>query len=80
MSRQSKWVPQRWRQGDILSPALFNIFLNDLAKEIKMSNVEMKFGDQLLSILLYADDNVILVYSEGDIQKLLDITFSWCMK
>lgn len=45
-----------------------------------MSNVEMKFGDQLLSILLYADDNVILVYSEGDIQKLLDITFSWCMK
>lgn len=51
-----------------------------LAKEIKVRNIGIKFGDQLLSILLYAHDNVIYAQNESDLQKLLDIICSWCMK
>lgn len=44
-----------------------------------MSNVGIKFGDQLLSILL-CDALVILAQNESDLQKLCDIIYSWCMK
>ena len=44
------------RQGDILSPTLFNIFLNDLAITIKESGIGVKYYNNLINILLYADD------------------------
>lgn len=65
------------RQGDSLSPTLFKNFLNGLAEEIEVSNVGIKIGDQLLSILLYDDDILIL---KSDLQMLLDVTYNWCMK
>ena len=36
--------------------------------------------EMLISILLYADDIVLLANSPEDLQSLLDLTFKWCEK
>ncbi len=55
------------KQGCVLSPSLFNLYINELIKEIKASGV----GHKKDVILLYADNIVNL--TENDLQKSLDI-------
>jgi len=52
------------RQGDNLSPTLLSLFINELAKEIKAMNLGIKISNRLISILLYADDMVLLAPRE----------------
>ena len=76
------------KQGDCLSPTLFAIFINDLATELKNSNIGVILEDSnigviledsmLINILLYADDIVLLAETEEDMQFLLFIVESWC--
>lgn len=66
------------RQGDSLSPTLFAIFINDLAKEINNLNIGIPAGDRKVSILLFADDIVILGENEPDLQTLLSFVNAWC--
>ena len=44
------------KQGDTLSPTLFNMYLNDLATEITLLNAGVELDDCTISLLLYADD------------------------
>ena len=77
------------KQGDCLSPTLFSIFINDLAIEIKESNIGINLNlnvdggpilDNLFNILLYADDIVCLAECENDLQEILVIIENWCKK
>ena len=77
------------KQGDCLSPTLFAIYINDLAKEIKNSGVGVELNidendnnidSTLLNILLYADDIVLFAENELDLQFLLNIVEIWCEK
>ena len=68
------------KQGDVMSPSLFNVLINDLAKNIKSAEIGVHYGDEVLAILLYADDIVIMTETEMELQSLLDITSSWCKK
>ena len=67
-------------QGDTLSPTLFNIFINDLIPSVKSLNKGIPIGDQNLSILLYADDIVILSENASDLQIMLDKIYDWSFK
>ena len=68
------------RQGDIMSPILFSMFLNDLATGIKDLNCGIEINDINLSILLYADDIVLIAPSESALQTMLNFVSEWCRK
>ena len=70
------------RQGDPLSPTLFNIFLNDLFTELRRENCDPVSLDdsEYFNALAYADDIVLLSLTEKGLQKALDITERYCKK
>ena len=68
------------RQGDSLSPTLFALFINALAEEIKILNKGVDIDGQNISILLYADDIVLISDNEINLQIMLDHMYSWCLK
>jgi len=64
------------RQGCILSPLLYSIFINSLAVELKASGHGAWIdgeGLRQLAVLLYADDIVLLAESEASLQSLMSV-------
>ena len=60
------------RQGCTLSPLLFMIVTEELMQRIKKTGVGIKIGKEILNILLFSDDVVLLTESWEDMQKLLE--------
>ena len=67
------------KQGCLLSPVLFNLYVNDLACKIKSLNIGVRTQNDNISILMYADDLVFLAESESDLQMMLDTLNEWCI-
>ena len=61
------------RQGGILSPYLFNIYLDDLSVRLQKQYAGCKIVDKIINHLLYADDLVLMCPSFHGLQDLLDI-------
>ena len=59
------------RQGDPLSPTLFGLFINDLARTMKEECPVIQVGDAVLNCLLYADDMVLIADSEENLQRMV---------
>ena len=77
----SEWfeVQTGLKQGCILSPLLFNSFVNDLIHAIRALNCGVPFrDDDSLSILLYADDIVLLSEDVQQMQVMLNCLDTWC--
>ena len=68
------------RQGDTLSPTLFSMYINDLASEIKKLCCGVRVLDIEVSLLLYADDIVIIAPDEFSLQQQLNVLNEWCVK
>jgi hypothetical protein len=61
------------RQGDILSPALFNLFVNDVVSAVTNANPTPALLDGCsVTALLYADDLILLSTSEKGLQLWLN--------
>ena len=66
------------KQGCILSPQLFNAFLNGLTQCINELHCGVEYGDNSISMFLYADD-IILIASDGHkLQRMLDALDEYC--
>ena len=61
------------RQGCSLSPLLFNMSIDDLVGKIKATGKGIQIDDDLLCILLYANDIVLMADNESDLQYMLDV-------
>ncbi|KAL4097313.1 hypothetical protein QTP88_022107 [Uroleucon formosanum] len=61
------------RQGCTLSPPLFNCYIEKVINIVKAKltrlNIEIKIGGQIVSIIRFANDIVVIAESEGDIQR-----------
>ena len=68
------------RQGYVLSPLLFSLFINNLAKKLDQSGIGIQVKNKKISSLFYADDIVIVTESKEKLQKGLDIVAEWGRK
>ena len=61
------------KQAGILSPMLFNIYMNDLSVLLNHSNIGGKIEGILVNHLSYADDMCLISLSSHGIIQLLNI-------
>ena len=66
---------RQWQQGGLLSPALFNLYINNLSKQLVKCKTGCLIGNTLLNHLMYADDlaDDLTTPSTVGFQQLFDI-------
>jgi len=60
------------KQGSILSPYLFNIYMDELSAKLNNHKLGCYINDQLVNHLIYADDIVLFCPSLSGLQTLLN--------
>ena len=75
-----KIYPRRGlKQGCVLSPSLFNIYIMDLESRLNALKLGLVVSqDCNISTLLFADDVLIITESEENMQRLLTELHDWC--
>jgi hypothetical protein len=68
------------RQGCVMSPVLFSLFINGLAREVKEKGMGVKMGERRVTLLLYADDIVLLSETPADLQRMMDVVSEYSRK
>ena len=63
-------------QGDVISPLLFSLFLNDI--EAWIPNLGPMLHGVRIGYLMYADDIVLLAENANDLQKMINALHTYC--
>ena len=67
------------KQGCSLSPTLFNIYIDQLAKSLEQSDIPgLTLSDTQIKCLLFADDLILLAPSKEALQQQMDHLQSFC--
>jgi hypothetical protein len=69
------------KQGDPLSPLLFGVFIDRVESwlESRVPGSGAQLGQQLVKLLLYADDLALLASTAAELQSLLDALHEFCV-
>lgn len=68
------------RQGCLLSPILFDLFINDLSKVINALEKGVKCGNRDVSNLFFADDIAVIADSKEDLEVILQTIYDFSLK
>jgi hypothetical protein len=71
------------RQGCLMSPILFAIYINGIAEEIKGAKLGARLilrREENVGILMFADDIALLADDQTELQKLMDLTYDYSRK
>ncbi|NXA48421.1 POLR protein, partial [Nothocercus julius] len=66
------------KQGDPLSPVLFNLALDPLLCGLESKGVGFKYGEQLVTSLAFADDLALLSDSWEGMQQNIKVVEEFC--
>lgn len=66
------------RQGDNLSPSLFNIYTNDIKHIFDEQCSPVNWGEMKINFLMYADDLIILSETKNGLQTSLNRLKDYC--
>ena len=66
------------RQGGVLSPLLFDVYVNELSELLNKSGIGGNLSGTLINHMLYADDICIVSLSSSGLQHLLNICSDYC--
>ena len=61
------------RQGSLLSPYLFNVFIDSLLRQLQQTNYGLRLGDSCYQSIAYADDITVFSPTATGLQSLIDI-------
>ena len=61
------------RQGGVLSPLLFSVYIDELLEKLKASGIGCYIGYQYVGALGYADDIILLCPSVAGLKKMIKI-------
>ena len=71
------------RQGGILSPRIFTLYVDDLIITLRKSGVGCHIVDLFIAAIMYADDLALMAPTRSALQQLLDICHNygleWCI-
>ena len=65
------------KQRDIISPGLFNVYMDDLSISLNNSGIGGHIGDKTINHLCYADDIYTIALSSSAMQQLLNICHTY---
>ena len=65
------------RQGGILSPRIFAVYVDDLSKQLSDARSGCLTGHQCINHVIYADEICLLAPSALGLQKLLEICYDF---
>lgn len=65
------------KQGCLLSPTLFSIYINDLCDELPGGII---FRNVLIKLLMYADDLVLIAEDAQSLQRMIDKLSVYCQR
>ena len=68
------------RQGGVLSPDFYSIYIDDLMRIFKRAGIGCYFRQIFAAAIFYADDMAVLAPSIRGLQKLLDLCHSYCVE
>ena len=68
------------RQGGLLSPALFNLYMDELSVKLSKCMTGCMIGNSLVNHFMYADDLAIVSPSSAGFQQLLNICTEYGVK
>ena len=68
------------REGSVLSPTLFIIFVNGLLKALRSLGLGAKWSLIWLGALMYADDLVLIATLWSDLQRMFNLVITYCRK
>ena len=68
------------KQGAILSPLFYSLFVNELLVALEKSGLGVKIGSVYCSAPMYADDLALIVSSAEELQAMMDVVSQYATK
>ena len=68
------------RQGSMVSPALWSVYLDMLIKELRELGVGCHVGGLYMGVVVYADDILLMAPTRGAMQSMLEICEAYAAK
>ena len=66
------------KQGGILSPDFFGIYINDLVIILRKLGIGCHVINEFIACLLFADDMSLVAPTRGSMQQMLDVCANYC--